>query len=74
VDNHYRPEDMMVLCPNHHVKATKGAMPEAEQRALKANPWNIRHQMAKGPLAVHQDYCAVSLAQCHGLVKGHVYE
>jgi hypothetical protein len=70
VDNHYRPEDMMVLCPNHHFKATKGAMPETEQRALKARPWNIRHRRAKGPLAVHQSYCAVSFGAVSWVGEG----
>jgi hypothetical protein len=49
---------MMVLCPTHHDQVTKGAMPEAEQRHHKANPYNIRHGRAKGPLAVRQNYCA----------------
>jgi hypothetical protein len=49
----------MVLCPLCHDQATKGAMPEAEQRRLKASPWNIRHQMTKGLLSVRQNYCAV---------------
>ena len=59
-DQHFRPEDMMVLCPTHHDKATKGAMPEAEQRRLKANPHNIQRGLAKGLLAVKQDYCAAN--------------
>jgi hypothetical protein len=29
VEEHFRPEDMMALCPNHHDEATKGAMLEA---------------------------------------------
>jgi hypothetical protein len=51
---------MMLLCPNHHDQATKRAMPEAEQRSHKSNPYNIRHNRAKGMLAVKQDYCAAS--------------
>ncbi len=35
VDQHFRPEDMMVLCPTHHDEAGS-AMDEAEQRLLKA--------------------------------------
>jgi hypothetical protein len=34
-DQHFRPEDMMVLCPTHHNQATKGAMPVGEQREFK---------------------------------------
>jgi hypothetical protein len=50
---------MMVLCPTHHHQATAGAMPESEQRALKARPFNIEHGYVKGKLEVRQDYCAV---------------
>lgn len=60
-DQHYRPQDMMVLCPLHHDQATKGAMPISEQRQLKASPFNIRNCHAKGLLEVKQDYCAADL-------------
>ena|ERR1019366_8223156 len=59
-DQHFRPEDMMVLCPLHHDQMTKRAMPEAEQRKLKANPHNIQRGLAKGLLTVRQDYCAAN--------------
>lgn len=55
---HFRADDMMVLCPNHHDQATKGAMPQVEQRKFKANPCNIARGLVKGLLAVRQDYCA----------------
>lgn len=48
----------MVLCPLHHDQATKGAMPEAEQRELKAKPLNIVKGRAQGQLEIKQDYCA----------------
>jgi 5-methylcytosine-specific restriction endonuclease McrA len=57
-DPHFRADDMMVLCPLHHDQATKGAMPQVEQRKLKANPRNISDGFVKGRLAVKQDYCA----------------
>ena len=60
VDQHFRTEDMMVLCPLHHDKASKGAMPEAEQRRWKAKPWNVTKGRVKGLLAVHQEYCAAN--------------
>ena len=60
-DQHYRSEDMMVLCPLHHDQATKGAMPEAEQRVLKTTPFNIERGHARGLLEVKQDYCAADL-------------
>lgn len=69
-DHHFRPEDMMVLCPNHHDQATKGAMPEAEQWALKENAWNIRHQRVKGLLAVRQGYCAVGFGTVSWVGEG----
>ncbi len=59
-DQHFRPEDMMALCPTHHDQATKRAMPEPEQRQLKAKPHNIQRGLAKGLLAVRQDYCAAN--------------
>jgi hypothetical protein len=61
VEKHFRTIDMMVLCPTHHDQATKGAMPEAEQRHYKSNPENIRRGFAKGPLEVRQDYCAAEI-------------
>jgi hypothetical protein len=57
-DQHFRPDDMMALCPLHHDQATKGAMPEAEQRRYKATPHNIRAGHARRLLEVKQDYCA----------------
>jgi hypothetical protein len=61
VEEHYRPEDMMVLCPLHHDQATKGAMQIDEQRELKASPFNIQKGRVKGQLEVKQDYCAAAL-------------
>lgn len=36
IEEHNRPEDMMIFCPNHHDAATKGAMTESQQRSYKA--------------------------------------
>jgi|ERR1700722_3522927 hypothetical protein len=69
-DHHFRPEDMMALCPNHHDQVTKGAMPEPEQRYLKSNPWNIRHNRAKGLLEVRQNYCAVGFGTVSWVGEG----
>jgi hypothetical protein len=60
-DQHFRPEDMMVLCPTHHDKATKHAMPEVEQRRFKAKPQNIERGLVDGKLAIKQDYCALEV-------------
>ena len=45
-ENHFRPEDMMVLCPNHHDEAHH--MSEQEQRKLKLNPINIKKNIPDG--------------------------
>lgn len=42
----------MALCPNCHGIATAGAMPEAEQRGFKANPFNLSHGYAGGQIRV----------------------
>jgi hypothetical protein len=60
-DHHFRPDDMMVLCPNHHRKATNGVLDESEQRRFKANPYNIMHGLAQGPLALRQRTLAIGL-------------
>ena len=60
-EQHYRAEDMMVLCPTHHDQVTKGAMPVHEQRELKSTPYNIARGRAQGDLMVVQDYCAADL-------------
>jgi hypothetical protein len=60
-EQHFRPEDMMVLCPLHHDKATDQAMPEAEQRRYKIKPFNIANGLVHGKLALKQDYCAVDI-------------
>jgi len=49
-DPHYRPEDMMVVCPNHHDPITRGVMSEGEQREHKANPYNCSKGYASGML------------------------
>jgi hypothetical protein len=56
---HSRPEDMMLLCPNHHRDATSGAMNECKQREYKENPHNIRKGKVNGILTMNQDFCAV---------------
>lgn len=63
-DQHNRPDDMMVLCPNHHDAVTKGAVPEEEQRAQKAAPLNIQRGLAQGVLKMNQSYCAVTFGSC----------
>jgi hypothetical protein len=47
-----RPEDMMVLCPNHHDRATRDAFTEAKQRYMKAHPHNGGTSGVLGDIAV----------------------
>ncbi|PTE07388.1 HNH endonuclease signature motif containing protein [Mesorhizobium helmanticense] len=61
VEEHFRPDDMMALCPTHHDMATKGAYPLSEQRRDQASPFNIQRRLARGLLAVKQDYPAIEL-------------
>lgn len=53
-DHHFRPEDMMLLCPNHHREATAGALKEHEQRYFKANPHNISRGYVDGMMKINQ--------------------
>jgi hypothetical protein len=61
VEAHFRPSDMMVLCPNCHTSATNGSLDVDEQRQYKASPYNIRHKRAQGSLIVKQRALAVRL-------------
>lgn len=56
---HFRVEDMMVLCPLCHDKATHGALSEQEQRTRKADPYNVERGYAQGQLTVDQEACVV---------------
>lgn len=61
-DNHFRPEDMMVLCPNDHHACTVGAIPEQAQRKAKLRPKNVIDGLARGPLYVTADNLTVDFA------------
>lgn len=58
-DPHFRPEDMMILCPLDHREATVGAMPVTEQRKYKKEPFNIKRGYADGLLKINQPYAAI---------------
>src|SRR5581483_3503221 len=59
---HHNPDDMMVLCPNHHHQATVRALDEGEQRLAKANPHNIERGFADGQLKILERAIAVQIA------------
>jgi hypothetical protein len=61
-DQHYRPEDMMVLCDNCHRLCTVEALQESQQRALKARPKNIVDQMIHGQLFINSNRLIVNIA------------
>jgi hypothetical protein len=60
VEAHFRPEDMMALCPAHHDEADKGPMAEEEQRKHKAHPYNIARGYVGGQLRINQGYAGLS--------------
>jgi hypothetical protein len=70
VEDHNRPQDMMVLCPNHHDAVTKGAITEPDQRAHKANPFNVARGYVDGLLKVNQTYCAIDTGSCQFVGDG----
>ena len=56
------PQEIMLLCPNHHTEATEGAMLEEEQRHYKTHPFNIENGFVEGTLKVNQITPAVLIA------------
>jgi hypothetical protein len=60
-EQHFRVDDMMLLCPLHHDQATKDALQPDEQLRHKASPFNIERSFAEGTLVVNQNYCAVAI-------------
>ena len=60
IEEHFRVEDMMALCPYCNDAATKGALNEAAQRRYQAEPHNVRTGHSSGALFVNQSYVAVA--------------
>jgi hypothetical protein len=60
-DQHFRPEDMMALCPNHHVAANQGAIAVKDQRKAKTEPYNNAQGHVRGQLYVNQRDTHVNL-------------
>ena len=52
-DQHFRPEDMMVVCPNCHHLCTTDAISQREQRASKNRPKNVADGFVRGRLYVN---------------------
>jgi hypothetical protein len=51
---------MMVLCPNCHDGATKGALSEEQQRHFQEKPHNKQSGYASGALLMAQSFCAIA--------------
>ena len=49
------PQNIMLLCPNHHTEATEKAMLEKEQRQFRMHPYNIEKGFVEGELKVNQE-------------------
>jgi hypothetical protein len=69
VEEHFRPEDMMALCPYCHSIATAGAMPVRQQRSYKANPFNVKHGNSSGTLCVNTTQAMIKLASNFFMAK-----
>lgn len=70
VENHFRVEDMMCLCSEHHHQCTVGVKSELEQRNLKANPYNIKRKYVNGYLKFNPSKSAILLGSNKFIAKG----
>ncbi len=71
---HYRPEDMLILCPNCHRQVTARVMPEKEQRWFKKHPFNIQRGFADGQLAIKQSALVVSFGTVQFVRDGFLFK
>lgn len=62
-EQHFRPEDMMVLCGQCHPLCTVGALDEAQQRAIKSRPKNVVDGLVNGALFTKTKELAVRMGQ-----------
>src|SRR5262249_32200160 len=67
---HFRPEDMMVLCPNCHQQASRGAMTAEETRRHKGQPYNRLHCHTGGMLTADHGLCAVEAGRIVLIAQG----
>lgn len=59
-EQHFRPDDMMALCPTHHAIFGQ-ALPPVDQRKAKARPKNVADGQVRGLLYVNSRELAVRL-------------
>ncbi len=70
IEEHFRPEDMVILCPNHHREAD--LMPEVEQRTYKTNPYNVAHGYVEGQLKITQKELAIKAGPIEFVSEGNL--
>lgn len=58
------PNDIMLLCPNHHYEATVEAMTLEEQKKLQADPINIKNGFVEGYLKVNHSVPVFQVGNC----------
>jgi uncharacterized CHY-type Zn-finger protein len=73
-EKHFRPEDMMVLCPNCHNEATHGAMTEKEQRQYKSQPYNRKRGYAKGMLKLNDGQLVINVGKNYFVGGGSIIQ
>lgn len=73
-EEHFRPEDMMVLCPNCHDEATQGAMTEKEQRKYKSQPYNTKRGHAEGMLKMHGNQLVIKIGNNYFVGGGSIIQ
>ena len=56
-----KPEEIMLLCPNHHREATLEAVTIKEQNVFKKNPFNIQHGFVEGKLKINQIFPVINI-------------
>lgn len=73
VEKHFRPEDMIALCPNCHHEANVGALTIEEQRNYKKQPHNISRGFTEGQLKINQTSVVVNMGSIQFVNDGFVF-
>ena len=74
IEHHYRPKDMMSLCPNHHDEVTKGAIIEKDQRNYKENPFNKQNGYVNGCLKINHNIPIIKIGNCNFFGSGELIQ
>ncbi len=65
------PEHMLALCPSCHAKADGKAFDEIDQREMKAEPFNKRHELVSGRFYTSRDVIIVALGENYIVGSGY---